>query len=800
MEQKDGSSNTGSSSSALSAGNGSQGFGEDEADHETSRGNVSSASDAGSLPPNEPVDLTRSAATMILNLRSNGGLTSAVIARFQDACFKMTENVVSSLRQKVQNFLEAENIANTQSARALMRDLDVPNPFKSLKTLKQQLNYFATEMGLALPVPHFLGYRTDTRLNPQTNQFEPVMVSATFEYIPIIETLKLVLSDRTLRSLIEAERASNDGVLRSYLDGSRGKQNELVNQYPHIIRIQLHCDDVDLVNPLGSRTVIHKLTSLCFSIQNFPPEESSVLSSIYLLALAYSEDLKMPNAMSKFLYPFLQDLKELEGPAGVPIVLDGNDFTLRATLATLCADTLAAHDILGYLSPSARYFCRRCKITRPQFHADVRNVGERRTKDSFELDLARVKGRGPAYSTECGIRAECHFHKAAYFSAPDDSPFDIFHDLLEGVCHATLALASRYFVVDKKHFSIESFNSRVQHFIYGIPDSKNKPSANFTLARIHGSHFLQKGSQVWCLTRVFGFLIPEVPEGDPYLKLVNLLQEIMLIVFAVEVREEDILKLETLIEQFHCLFQQLHIGPLELAHELEEEEEAEAIPREGIVQAVIRRVNPVNKLHHMRHYPELIRELGPLVRYWCIRYEARYHLFAKYASVCCNFMNLPKTMTQMLQISTLSGILESKPRLEDIEMQSAEEVSVNDCDHSELLLLAGLSQNDIVCHTEAVIVVSDDFRPGLFIVIDPRLPEFAVIQHIYCFGAKVFFVVMPWETQHFAERFCAYKVRPKPNSALTLIQHDELRHHRPFGPWNPFGQSDTYVSPRTIMF
>ncbi|KAK4007154.1 hypothetical protein OUZ56_012316 [Daphnia magna] len=39
-------------------------------------------------------------------------------------------------------------------------------------------------------------------------------------------------------------------------------------------------------------------------------------------------------------------------------------------------------------------------------------------------------------------------------------------------------------------------------------------------------------------------------------------------------------------------------------------------------------INPINKFHHLIHYPAVIRENGPPVRYWCMRYEA-YHNICK---------------------------------------------------------------------------------------------------------------------------------------------------------------------------
>ncbi|KAK3916414.1 Nucleoporin NUP145 [Frankliniella fusca] len=707
--------------------------GEDEDNNQHEQSHNESSSDA-----EDELDLKKSAAKMVLDLRQTGGITNAMVNRCQDACYDLLKDVTQSLRTK---------------------------------TLKQQLNYFAREMGLVVPVTIFLGYRTDYRLDPDTNEYVPAQVSMTFEYIPIIETLKLILKNPKLRHLIEIEQASEDGVMRSYLDGSRSKTNPIITRHPRVIRIQLYCDDVETASALGSRTIIHKLLAIYFSIQNLPPEESSQLSSIFLLALAYSEDVKNnPGGYDKILYPFLEDLQKLESPEGVEINIDGEIYTLRATLVLLCADSLAAHDILGFLSPSARHFCRCCLISRPQFHANCRAVGERRTRENFDAHVALVKMR-PAASTGCGVSKDCPLHKAAHDSATEDAPFDIFHDILEGVAHVVILLSLRSFIVHKKLLTVEDFNKRVSSFSYGIPDIKNKPSANFTTKRLFSSHFLQKGFQTWCLTRVLGFLIADVPGDDPYLKLINLLQMCMMIIFAPEIRPEDINRLQEMIGEFLGLFQQLFMNPIEI---LDEEEEAEVDdPVPAGVGSVIHKeasVNPINKLHHMSHLPQMIRDMGPPLRYWCMRYEARHHIFVKYAADMCNFINVPKSMAQMHQLCTLSGVLKNTLRKENVEVHTGEDFQVDECTHSDLLINAGLLPTEVVTDVRAAIVAGEDFRPGLFVVLNKTGPKFGIINTVYHMDGRIYFIVNAWRTEGFEERYCAYKVEPDTAAEQNTVQ------------------------------
>ncbi|KAK3932996.1 Heat-inducible transcription repressor [Frankliniella fusca] len=756
----------------------------------------------------ENVDMGRSAAMMVLNLRQSA-LTTSSIQRVQDECYKMMIDTRNLIKGKVIDFLRNENLINLPSSRDLLRELDLSNPFRPIRTLKQQLAYFAREMGLVVPVPLFLDYRPDFRLNPETNQYEPTQVSMTFQYIPIIDTLRLILSNPKLRELIELEQPSKDGVLRSYLDGTRVKTNNLIQQFPNTIRLQLNWDDLEVVNPLGSKTVIHKLAAFYFSIQNFPQIENSQLSSVFLLALAYSEDIKEMKGFHKVLDPFLRDLKKLESEDGVDFNI-GNDFIRqRATLCTLCADTLAAHDILGFMGPGARHFCRVCTVSRQGLHQNCNAIGDRRTPESHAAHVEQVKAR-PAFATECGVKRDSPLKKAKYFSVTEDAPFDIFHDLLEGVCHIVIIMALYTFTVTDKFFTLKQFNARVSAFNYGVPDRKNKPSVNLTEEQLKKKTLRklnQSGIQMWCLTRAFGFLVPEVPEDHPHLQLVNLLQEIVLILFSREIRPLDIAKLDSTITEHHTLFQALCANVQEFDGEEQADDpeddpddpEAAAGPARLVLRPAARPVKPINKLHHMKHLAEQMEKFGPLILYWCARYEGRHHIFCKFAAICHNFINLPKTMAQMHQISTLCGILKESRRSEEIELHSSTEHLVQDCEHSNLLMDKGLQGDAIILSVGSVIISGEDFRPGLFVIADTS-PCFAIIQQIYVQDGEVNFVILKWETEEFVRRYCAYRIKPNPCSRPMLLEHKSLAKHGSYAPWNPFNQRVTFISPRFLIF
>jgi len=191
---------------------------------------------------------------------------------------------------------------------------------------------------------------------------------------------------------------------------------------------------------------------------------------------------------------------------------------------------------------------------------------------------------------------------------------------------------------------------------------------------------------------------------------------------------------------------------------------------------------------------------GPLFKYWCARYEGRHKLFSQYGAVCCNFINPPKSMAQMHQMSTLAGHLNGTLRQEDMEVSGSIEVLVEATDHQVMLIASGLHAETEVEVVDSVKIAGDEYRPGNFVLTDAAQPTFAIIQRVYVRGKDVYFIVQPWSTLGFVDRFCAYEVIPVAVLAPLIRQHKDLGSHRSFAPWNPWKSRRTFIAPRTLIF
>lgn len=268
---------------------------------------------------------------------------------------------------------------------------------------------------------------------------------------------------------------------------------------------------------------------------------------------------------------------------------------------------------LGFVeSFVGNHFCRQFKMHRNDMRYATTEISDfvRRQRD-YDIDVATDDPSTTGIKTTCLLNDVHNFHVTNNF-APD-----IMHDLLEGVCSLEVHLVLETLIQDG-YFTLDLLNSRITSFDYGIPDAKNKPSvisANKLQNPDGPTH--QTASQMWCLIRHLPLLIGDkVPEDNEHYELLLLLLDCMDIIFSYEVTEDDTLFLKHVIKDHHEHF--LHLYPL-------------------------RHLKP--KHHFMTHYPRQIRMIGPLVRFWTMRFEAKHSFFKRLGHIVCNFRNILKTLS-----------------------------------------------------------------------------------------------------------------------------------------------------------
>lgn len=162
--------------------------------------------------------------------------------------------------------------------------------FRICETIPQQITALKKNFNYIEPVEKFVGYRTENIFDAKTSTFKPHDVHETFQYVPIIEVLKLIMSNPVAREAINSEKSSRGGTIASSIDGTYFKTHPFFSKYLNALRIELYADEFEIVNPLGSKTGVHKILAFYYRIQNLPQHVNSSLGNIHVLFFCAEQD------------------------------------------------------------------------------------------------------------------------------------------------------------------------------------------------------------------------------------------------------------------------------------------------------------------------------------------------------------------------------------------------------------------------------------------------------------------------------------------------------------------------------
>lgn len=200
------------------------------------------------------------------------------------------------------------------------------------------------------------------------------------------------------------------------------------------------------------------------------------------------------------------------------------------------------------------------------------------------------------------------------------------HDLLEGVCQYDILLILFKFVIEKKYFTIEQLNSRMNIHNYG-PIVTNKPPL---ISKDFHKYNKLKLSAAEMLTFIenFSYYIGDlIPEGCEIWNLYILIRQIVIISFSKKVHVNLSDRLSDLISEHNELYiklSQSHLKP---------------------------------KFHILLHYPYIMKKIGLLTTTSSMRFESFHQNFKRISyGTKCN-KNMLETISKKNSIQLADFIL-----------------------------------------------------------------------------------------------------------------------------------------------
>ncbi|KAE8739259.1 hypothetical protein FOCC_FOCC015243, partial [Frankliniella occidentalis] len=390
-------------------------------------------------------------------------------------------------------------------------------------------------------------------------------------------------------------------------------------------------DDLEIGNVLGSHSGVYKLGAVYVWCPCLPPEFMSSLENYFLTMLFHCDDRKADNPYfesSNNHIVFAKVIEELNflRSQGISVVTEQGTFQVYFDLGLIIGDNLGLNYIFGFVeSFNANFFCRMCKLSKAESCSCTEEKIEfLRTVESYNADVEVLN------CTLIGIKEKVSLAEAG--------SLDWMHDVLEGTAKFSLANILPD-LIEKDYFSLDQPNFRIINFKYrDTVSNKPLPISESELAdglvRMSANEML---NFIICLAPMIGSL---VPEDDSSWKLFLLLRDIVDILCCTSIQINFIDELHSLIVQHHTLYVRLFGCTLKPKH------------------------------HFMLHLSRVIRQSGPLIHLWCMRFESRHRVLKRIANVISSRVDTPMSISIKTQLNQAHRFLSQKGFEERISLSA----------------------------------------------------------------------------------------------------------------------------------
>ena len=495
------------------------------------------------------------------------------------------------------------------------------NPFSGVSTHFLLLRHL-TQMGFYIAPTEIVLEKHFAYVNGLRKE-----IFLTCQYIPMAPLLRAFLSLPGIWEVIQAHMAEDTvrtgGVMKSFIDGKLWKRTK--EKFAHkdgvLLPLMHYYDDFQTVNPLGSRTKLHKVGGNYTVILGLPPRFNALLENLLLSLLFNSSDRGQFG--NKACFENLID--EYKTLAVYGILVRG--IRVFPMLQLCSGDNLSINGYMGFVeSFSAHYPCRFCKMHAKDFNKNfIDDPNLYRTIESYDADVAN------ADVTNTGVKEDSVFNSLlpyTGFHVTTNFIVDMSHDILEGIVEYIVPSLIRYLLnlrMDRSVVLIDLLNDRRNRFIYDHAGSKPSffHAENFTTKTCKLKQTMaQRLNLVLALPLLIG---DHVPENDCFWEVFLQLRELLVFLMG-NMRHADLPYLRDLISNFlenYCRTWAKLPG-------------FKSMPF---------------KFHALTHYPFIIEQVGPISHLMSIRLEGKHRLLKQFSVASNSFKNICLTIAKRHQIS-----------------------------------------------------------------------------------------------------------------------------------------------------
>ena len=274
---------------------------------------------------------TKHLGLFLLKLQEDCLLSSSTIQTILDGFKELTSLLINSIQQTVVNICQDSNISSDVSSQILttVNGEMLTTAFTELSSDWKRKQFYKNEYNFVEP--------QTVRYNVESSVF-----TSTFQYIPLQDSLKALLTNKKLSSQLLQQVPKRPNILSSFSDGTVYQEHPVYQNHPQALEIILYADEFDVVNPLGVHASVHKLLVFYYTVANIDRHLQSKKDTIQVVAICKSSDIKV-YGMTAVANAILSDVKllELQG-----IAVSGVPQRVYGTTAFIDGDNLNSHMIV----------------------------------------------------------------------------------------------------------------------------------------------------------------------------------------------------------------------------------------------------------------------------------------------------------------------------------------------------------------------------------------------------------------------------------------------------------------------
>lgn len=290
-------------------------------------------------------------------------------------------------------------------------------------------------------------------------------------------------------------------------------------------------------------------------------------------------------------------------------------------------------------------------------------------------------------------------------------------------------------MMKRKAASLDKIIQMVRDFRYGHLDKRNKPS----VIKLDKKNVGQNASQIYCLMKNLPFIFYEFKHKmEREWKTMETLLQIMQILYSVRIPETDVKRLENLIRT--------HLSDLVVVHSLK----------------------LIFKHHQLVHYPNRIRESGPVIHGWMMRYEAKHKCFTNHAHTMNNFINVAKSLAVRHQ-ELMCRKMTITP---NINPSKTREPLLKCHDHQKYLHHFIGRNLENVYRIEFLHLSCYEYRAGSMLVNNGKVFE---ILYVFSDDTKYFLLCAPYRIESFDSTRNSFQIIEEEENSSVLFNINALK-------------------------